>query len=168
MARPYSYAFGRSNHQLEYYTIGNLLNNRVCEQEEESKNIINEKINQHMFISHHEGIRKTFTEFNNDVNRLTNALHQQLSLKRGDVIGVWSCNTYNWVVVQYAAAKLGAILCTINPYYQAQELNYVLRKADIKCLFMPGTGSLQQQINRFESIFNDALKIENDTRVSFV
>lgn len=51
-----------------------------------------------MIISHHEKIKKTFTQFNEDVNRLAKAMYQDLGLKRGDVVGLWSCNNYNWVV----------------------------------------------------------------------
>jgi len=52
-----------------------------------------------MMVSHHEGIKKTFTEFNEDVNRITRAMYEDLNLKRGNVVGLWSSNNYNWVSV---------------------------------------------------------------------
>ena len=54
-----------------------------------------------MLISHHEGIKRTFSEINDDVNRIAKAMHEDLGLKHGDVVGLWSCNTYNWVSLMY-------------------------------------------------------------------
>ena len=64
--------------------------------------------------------------------------------------------------VQYACAKLGLILCTVNPVYQGPELNYALRKGQIKAIFMPGSGSKQQVVNQYQKVFNDSLVIDKD------
>ncbi len=53
----------------------------------------------------------------------------------GDRVGVWSPNRYEWVVVQYATARVGAILVNINPAYQAAELEYALRQSGTSLLF---------------------------------
>mgnify|MGYP002649684108 CR=1 FL=1 len=58
---------------------------------------------------------------------------------------------------------MGVILCTINPFYQAVELDYALRKGDIKALFMPGKNSPQQVVNRFEKILTEALQVEDQS-----
>lgn len=61
------------------------------------------------------------------------------------------------IVIQYAIARLGAILCTINPYYQASELEHVLRMGDIKALFLPGKGSQQEVVNKFLPKLNESI-----------
>src|SRR5690242_2688813 len=51
-----------------------------------------------------------------------------LDIAAGDRVGIWATNCHEWVVVQYATARIGAILVNINPAYQANELEYVLRQ----------------------------------------
>jgi fatty-acyl-CoA synthase len=57
-----------------------------------------------------------------------------LGVATGDRVGIWSANRYEWVVVQYATARLGAILVNINPAYQVTELEYVLKQAGVSVL----------------------------------
>ncbi|KAI2798943.1 Acyl-CoA synthetase member 2 mitochondrial [Blomia tropicalis] len=153
VSKPYSYAFGRSEDNLVYKTAANLLEERSASE-----------TGRPMLISHHEGIKRTFSEINDDVNRIAKAMHEDLGLKHGDVVGLWSCNTYNWICIQYACSKLGVVLCTINPYYQIKELDYVLRKADIKALFMPGKDSEQRVVNNFAKIIGQTLKDDDVNR----
>ncbi|CAG2165242.1 unnamed protein product [Oppiella nova] len=134
---PYSYCYGRSELGLSYIRLADLLSNRV-----------QTDANKPAFVSEYENISKTYGELNDDVNRLAKGLID-LGLNRGDVVGLWSCNSYYWSQIQYACARLGLIQCSINPAYQADELNYVLRNAQVKALFMPGVGSKQQEFNKF-------------------
>jgi fatty-acyl-CoA synthase len=57
-----------------------------------------------------------------------------LGVKPGDRVGVWSANRYEWVVAQYATARLGAILVNVNPAYLSAELGYVLRQSGVSVL----------------------------------
>ena len=57
-----------------------------------------------------------------------------LGVRPGDRVGVWSANRFEWVVVQYATARLGAVLVNINPAYRAGELEYVLCQAGVSVL----------------------------------
>jgi fatty-acyl-CoA synthase len=57
-----------------------------------------------------------------------------LGVRPGDRVGIWASNRYEWVVVQYATARVGSILVNINPAYLASELGYVLRQAGVKVL----------------------------------
>jgi fatty-acyl-CoA synthase len=57
-----------------------------------------------------------------------------LGVQPGDRVGVWSANRFEWVVVQYATARLGAVLVNINPAYRARELEYVLCQAGVSVL----------------------------------
>jgi fatty-acyl-CoA synthase len=55
-------------------------------------------------------------------------------VQKGDRVGIWSPNCYEWVLVQYATARIGVILVTINPAYRTHELAYVLEQAGISLL----------------------------------
>src|SRR5437868_11391363 len=55
-------------------------------------------------------------------------------VRTGDRVGVWSPNRYEWVVLQFAAARVGAILVTVNPAYKALELEHVLNASGIGLL----------------------------------
>jgi fatty-acyl-CoA synthase len=57
-----------------------------------------------------------------------------LGVQVGDRVGMWAPNRYEWVVVQYATARIGAILVNINPAYQAGELEYALRQSGVSVL----------------------------------
>src|SRR5262245_55888919 len=57
-----------------------------------------------------------------------------LGVRVGDRVGIWASNRWEWVVVQYATARLGAILVNINPAYLAGELEYVLRQSGVSVL----------------------------------
>ena len=54
--------------------------------------------------------------------------------RRGDRVGIWSPNCAEWVLLQYATAKIGAILVNINPAYRSHELGYVLRQSGVRLL----------------------------------
>jgi fatty-acyl-CoA synthase len=58
-----------------------------------------------------------------------------LGIRPGERVGVWSANCVEWVVLQYATARVGAILVNINPAYLAAELEYVLRQSGVSVLF---------------------------------
>ncbi|MBX6768359.1 MAG: AMP-binding protein, partial [Actinomadura rubrobrunea] len=55
-------------------------------------------------------------------------------VRKGDRVGIWAPNCAEWVFVQYATAKIGAILVNINPAYRVHELEYVLKQAGIRTL----------------------------------
>lgn len=63
-------------------------------------------------------------------------------------------------MIQYAAAKIGAILCTINPFYRVPELDYALRKGDVKALFLPGKQSPQEMVNNFSKIIAETVNLK--------
>jgi fatty-acyl-CoA synthase len=77
-----------------------------------------------------DGRRWTYAQFHRDVRRLATGLHR-FGVRSGDRVGIWGPNTWEWVLVQYATAELGAVLVTINPAYRPHELSYVLRQSGI-------------------------------------
>jgi fatty-acyl-CoA synthase len=84
-------------------------------------------------ISHHQNLRYTYAQLLEQVNRAARAL-LALGVQRGDRVGIWSGNVAEWVIMQYAAAKAGAILVNINPAYRLRELEYALNQSKISVL----------------------------------
>ena len=76
-----------------------------------------------VFIEH--GVRWTWRQFLAEVDAFANAL-DALGLVRGDRIGIWSPNRPEWIVTQFATARLGLILLNVNPAYRLAELEYAL------------------------------------------
>ncbi len=85
-------------------------------------------------VSVHQGIRQSYRDFNQTVDRLAAGL-LQLGLEVGDRVGIWSPNCSEWVWLQYATAKIGAILVNINPAYRTHELQYALTQSGCRVLF---------------------------------
>ncbi|MER7672408.1 AMP-binding protein [Kitasatospora sp. NPDC096128] len=79
------------------------------------------------------GRRWTYAQFAADVDALALGL-LGLGIAKGDRVGIWAPNCAEWTLTQYATAKLGAILVTVNPAYRAHELEYVLNQAGIRLL----------------------------------
>jgi fatty-acyl-CoA synthase len=84
-------------------------------------------------VSCHQRTRFSWAELNAAVDRLALGL-LGLGLAKGDRLGVWSPNRYEWTLVQYATAKLGVILVNINPAYRTSELEYALRQSGCRVL----------------------------------
>ena len=79
------------------------------------------------------GRRWTYAELDVAVDRVASALLRD-GLAKGDRVGIWSPNCAEWVLVQYATARLGAVLVNINPAYRTHELQYVLNQSSIRLL----------------------------------
>jgi fatty-acyl-CoA synthase len=74
------------------------------------------------------GLRYTYAELKDEVDALAYSLLLQ-GITKGDRVGIWSPNRAEWVITQYATAKLGAILVNINPAYRTSELEFVLNQS---------------------------------------
>ncbi|MBX9978837.1 MAG: AMP-binding protein [Mycobacterium gordonae] len=79
------------------------------------------------------GRRWTYAELDADIDRLAMALLAS-GIEHGDRVGIWSPNCPEWTILQYATAKVGAILVTINPAYRSHELSHVLRHSGTRLL----------------------------------
>jgi fatty-acyl-CoA synthase len=89
-------------------------------------------------VSRHQGIRWTYAELDEQVEQCARAL-LAAGVEKGARVGIWSPNNAEWVVVQFATAKIGAILVNINPSYRAHELEYALRQSGCSLLILaPG------------------------------
>jgi len=80
-------------------------------------------------------IRYTYAEFKERVDIVAKSL-MALGVKRGDHIAVWAYNVPEWVLLQFATAKIGGVLVTVNTYYKSHELEYLLKQSDATTLFL--------------------------------
>jgi fatty-acyl-CoA synthase len=79
------------------------------------------------------GRRWTYEQLDADTDSLASGL-LTLGMAKGDRVGIWAPNCAEWVLLQYATAKIGAILVNINPAYRSHELGYVLQQSGIRLL----------------------------------
>ena len=84
-------------------------------------------------VSVEQGIRFTYAQFADEVDQVARGL-MGIGVAKGDRVGIWSPNYAEWVLVQYATARIGAILVTINPAYRSSELEYVLKQSGLSVL----------------------------------
>lgn len=120
---PLSYVYGASEVSLLGQTIGANL-----------KNTVEKYPNQEALVCVHQDYRATYQEFYNQTTAIAKALIF-LGAKAGDRIGIWSSNRYEWVLLQYATARIGTILVNINPAYRTHELTYVLNQSEVRFIF---------------------------------
>ncbi|MEU3286369.1 AMP-binding protein [Streptomyces longwoodensis] len=80
------------------------------------------------------GRRWTYAQFGAAVEELARAL-RVTGVAKGDRVGIWAVNCPEWVLVQYATARIGAIMVNINPAYRTHEVEYVLNQAGV-CLLV--------------------------------
>src|SRR5512133_194337 len=84
-------------------------------------------------VCSHQGRRYTYAELDAAVDEVARGL-LALGLERGDRLGIWSPNCAEWVLIQYATAKVGVILVNVNPAYRTSELEYALRQSGCRVL----------------------------------
>ncbi|XP_036446464.1 medium-chain acyl-CoA ligase ACSF2, mitochondrial-like isoform X1 [Colossoma macropomum] len=90
-----------------------------------------------------DNIQKTFSQFQQDVDQLAAGL-VALGLKKGDRLGLWCPNIYEWILFQFATAKAGIILVSLNPAYQLTELEFALRKVQCNAVVCPTQSKSQR------------------------
>ena len=78
-------------------------------------------------------LRWSYRQFDDRVNRLAKGL-LAVGIRKGDHVGIWAKNVPDWLSFQFACAKTGAVLVTVNTAYKAEELDYVLRQSDMRML----------------------------------
>jgi fatty-acyl-CoA synthase len=83
----------------------------------------------------HLPLRRTYQQFDQDVDRAAKGL-LALGIKTGQHVAIWATNVPEWVTLQFAAARIGAVLVNINPAYRPHELKYVLNQSDSVALFL--------------------------------
>ena len=117
-----SYACGISDIPLKGETIGQNLRQIAAKFPERTA-----------LISEYQQYRANYSEFLAQVEQVAKALMAH-GIRRGDRVGIWSPNRYEWVLVQYATALMGAIMVNINPGYKLSGLRYALEQSRIDLL----------------------------------
>ncbi|NLU39955.1 MAG: AMP-binding protein [Bacteroidales bacterium] len=79
------------------------------------------------------GLRFSYSEFNQRVDRLAKGM-LYIGIKKGDHVGVWATNVPDWLTYFFAAAKIGAVLVTVNTSYKTHELEYLMSNSDLHTL----------------------------------
>ena len=118
-----SYAHGACDQPLLGETIGHNLARTVARVPDADA-----------LVSCHQGVRYTYAQFAEAVDRLAGGL-LAAGLRKAERVGVWAPNRAEWALVQYATAKLGLILVNINPAYRRSELEYALGQSGCRWLF---------------------------------
>src|SRR5260221_10704254 len=86
-------------------------------------------------VVRHQNYRATYAELWDQTTRAARGLLAS-GVKKGDRVGIWSPNRAEWVVIQYATARIGAILVNINPAYKTAELSYALQQSGASLLLL--------------------------------
>ena len=116
MSTKLSHSIGATEPPLLEYTIGEALDRAAAAWPDSLA-----------LVSRHQGIYLSWAELNEQANRIISGLLER-GFQKGDRIGIWAPNCAEWAVTQFATAKAGLILVTINPAYRLSEVEYALNK----------------------------------------
>lgn len=144
----YAYTHGASSVALLGETIDENLKKTVAKYPTEDA-----------LICSHQNYRATYEEFYDQVIQVAKGL-MALEVKRGERVGVWSPNCYQWTLLQYATAKIGAILVNINPAYRTSELIYVINQSGLSVMF----SALQFKSSNYKKMMDDAREFTDTIR----
>jgi len=122
--RELSYAHGAHPTPLLGETIGDNLRRTVRDAPDSPALVVR-----------HQGYRATYREFWGQVTQAARGLLAR-GVQKGERVGIWAPNRYEWVVTQYATARIGAILVNINPAYKTTELEYALSQSGVSVLLL--------------------------------
>ena len=86
-------------------------------------------------VSRHQNLRLTWRQFDEQATCVARGL-AGLGLQPQDRVGIWSTNCAEWILLQYACARAGYVLVSVNPAYRSHELAYVLRKSRMRAIFL--------------------------------
>jgi len=96
---------------------------RICEQFGDSEAL----------ISRHQSLRYTYGQLKQQVENAARGMIS-IGVQKGDRVGVWSPNCAEWLIAQYALAKVGAIMVNINPAYRLRELEHALTQSGVSVI----------------------------------
>ena len=154
-ATPMSYAKGPSEKSLVEKTVGELFDEVSSKYEDREA-----------LVSRHQGQRLTYGQLRAEVETLAISL-LGIGVKKGERVGIWSPNNTEWVITQFATAKIGAVLVNINPAYRVSELEYALNQSGVSCLL---TASRFKTSNYHEMLYELAPELrsqpsDNDAQI---
>ncbi len=113
-----------TEHDLKQATLGQLLDQAIAAHPDNDAVIYVDR-----------NFRLTYRAFGELVDRMAKGL-MALGVEKGEKVAVWATNVPYWVALQFATAKIGAILLTVNTNYKSAELDYLLRQSETETLFI--------------------------------
>jgi fatty-acyl-CoA synthase len=116
-AAAWSYTSGTSDVPLLGLTIGDMFD-QIADLHGDNEAV----------VSRHQGLRYTYRQLRDEVDRCARAL-MALGVEKGQRLGIWAPNCAEWAITQFATAKIGAILVNINPSYRLSEVKYALSQS---------------------------------------
>ncbi|OPY35939.1 MAG: Acetyl-coenzyme A synthetase [Methanoregula sp. PtaU1.Bin051] len=132
-----SYTCGTSDIPLQGITIGDMVNTIAAKYPD------NDAI-----VSVHQNIRWSYRKFMEMIDKVAKGL-MALGVTKGDRVGIWAMNHAEWIVVQFATAKIGAIMVNINPAYRTYELEYALKQSEVSTLIVQGRFKTSDYVGMF-------------------
>jgi len=115
---------------------------------------------QEALVDRAQHLRYTYSRFDAEVDACARAL-LALGIDRGDRVGIWSPNSAQWAILQYATARLGIILVTINPSYRASELQFALEQSGCSALFTLRHFKTSQYQEMLESVADQLSRLSH-------
>ena len=103
--------------------------------------------------------RWTYGELDDEIDVIARGL-MSLGLEHGDRVGIWAPNCPEWTIVQYATAKIGAILVTINPAYRTHELAYVLRQSGARTLISATAFKTSDYVSMVDEVRTETAELQ--------
>ena len=143
-----SYAAGATTPALLEETIGANL-----------ERIVAEHGDREALVEVASGRRWTYASFDADVNALARGLIAA-GIAKGDRVGIWAPNCAEWTLVQYATAKVGAIIVNVNPAYRTHEMAYALNQSGLRLLISAESFKTSDYRAMVEQVRRDTLALE--------
>ncbi len=140
----HSYAFRGSEKPLIGKTIGEMF-----------KEIAHKYPDNDAVISIHQNRRYTYRQLEQEVDRTAKGFIA-LGLKKGDRLAIWATNIAEWIITQFATAKVGIILVNINPAYRTHELEYALRQSETQAILLMDRFKTSDYVNMFYEVCPEA------------
>jgi len=114
-----------------------------------------------VLVSLPQGRRFTYAEFHREATKLSKGL-MALNIGKGDRVGIWSTNNLEWVLLQMATARIGAVLVNINPAYPAEELQHALSRARVQVLFLIPSFRTSHYVNMLCELCPEAKEADSE------
>jgi len=144
----HSYVRGTADSSLSDLTIGALLAETAARFPDRLAVVFREQ-----------GVRWSWKEFAKEIEAFATGL-QELGLRKGDRVGIWSPNRAEWLVTQFATARLGLVLVNINPAYRLAELEYALHVSGCRAVISAQEMKTSKYLEMLQTVRPQTLGLE--------
>ena len=131
-----------------------------CTVSEKLKDTVERFPDHEALVVPYQNYRVTYREFWNQVEEVAKGL-LAYGVKKGDRVGIWSPNRFEWVLVQFATTRVGAIMVNINPAYKAAELQYALKQSEVSLLLLAKGFRKTNYIDILSEVRSSCIKLKH-------